>query len=970
MLQINQKELKMKKTLLGIALMFAQSLCVSSLFADGNFTPVPLDSVCNRDIVDDTPEGDGKGGWSDQGRDNCLNQFPRGKITLKDIPFQIPEKGNAAIMFKGQKLSKLSNLAKDVTIKVPAGAKGSNFYILACFIWGAQDGVDAADLTVKFANGETEEQRMVIGKHVSGWWAPADIQKAVVAWKGKNGQNADVGVYLIPYSPKKSIDSSISEIKISGNDKNEGSLAIIGLTVGDKKADDILPPPLAWEDWEDNGTEGWFTIPMKYDDASQSAPWEEAFDFFKQPAGSLGWTVANGENLEFEKAPGKPIRFKGICATGNGFYPFLAEADKYAKILRKYGFNQVRFHSLLDTLMVQKEGGLIITELNSARMEKFDKYFAALKAHGIYVKISGTFGARWAKETGVEAYDKIEGLNNTQYTFDEKHQELYLKALKLFLEHVNPYTKLRYADDSAFNMYKVVNESSLFFNQPNSLPGIYAIKFQDKYNSWLKKKYGNDIKLIETWRMPNEAKPLNEIESLEKGTVAILANFEMATCKGASKKRVIDQTMFFYETETGWFKKVESMIRSTGSKVMVQGSSWGGPGHLQEIQSAVSANFDFTGKHTYWLHPQGGWTPEVALFPNEPIVKHAPDHVLQCAYQHVAGKPFAVTEWNFCFPNDYTLDAAPFMAAYGALQNINANHRFNIDLPEMGTSKRSFFGIFDSPSGLATEPMSYFMYVRGDVKPAPVIYQNCIAGDKLFDPDRKKNIKQSSSDNRFFMIFDPQQVPNETMLAGGVRISLDEKKYPAIWDEKAYLKCIDEKAKTVTSVTDEIVWNYGDGYILIRTPKTRGFIGFTGGKSYDNGPLKMKLSKAYAVIGFCSLDNKPLEKSSKILLTVASRDRNSGQSLSYLSQGGKKIESYQSFKMSKVGTAPLIYEPLEVDFNLESSSKVKWTAVPVDITGMLMADKKIPISSDGGAISGKISNKASASMNFILSEEK
>ena len=819
---------------------------------------------------------------------------------------------------------------------------------------------------MKFANGDTEEQRMIFGRHVSGWWSPSDIQKGIVAWKGKNGQNADVGVFLIPYSPKKSTDAAISEIKISANDKNEGSLAVIGVTVGDKKADDILPPPLVWKDWEDNGTEGWFTIPAKYDNASQPAPWDDAFDFFKQPAGSLGWTVANGENLEFEKAPGKPIRFKGVCATESGFYPFVAEAEKYAKILRKYGFNQVRFHSLLDTMMVQKDGGYIIPELNPARMEKFDKYFATLKAQGIYVKISGCFSARWAKETGVEAYDKIDSLNNTQYIFDEKHQELYLKTLKLFLEHVNPNTKLRYADDPAFNMYKVVNESSLFFNQTTSLPGMYAVKFQDKYNAWLKKKYGNDIKLIETWRIPNEAKPINEIESLEKGTVAILSNYEMASCKGSYKKRVVDQAKFFYEAETEWFKKVETLIRSTGSKIMVQGSSWGGPGHLQEIQSAVSANFDFVGKHTYWGHPGGGWSPEGALFGNEPIVKHAPDNMLQCAYQHVAGKPYAVTEWNFCFPNDYTLDAAPFMAAYGALQNVVANHRFNIDLPEMGNSKRNFFGIFNSPTGLATELMSYFMYVRGDVKSAPVIYQNCIAGDKLFDPDRKKNVKQASSDNRFFMLFDPEAVP--ALLAGGVRISLDEKKYPAIWDEKAYQKCVDEKTKTITSVTDELVWNYGDGYILIRTPKTRGFIGFTGGKSYDNGPLKMNLTKAYAVIGFCSLDNKPLEESSKILVTVAARDRNAGQALSYLSQGGKMAKPHQ-FKMSKVGSAPLIYEPLEVDFSLKTSLKGKWSVTPVDIAGCPMNDKKTPLKSDSGTLSGKLSNKAATAFNFILSTE-
>ncbi|MEI6425355.1 MAG: hypothetical protein WCP55_24305, partial [Lentisphaerota bacterium] len=477
------------------------------------------------------------------------------------------------------------------------------------------------------------------------------------------------------------------------------------------------------------------------------------------------------------------------------------------------------------------------------------------------------------------------------------------------------------------------------------------------------------IKLIESWMIPNEARPLTQIESLEKGTIGIMANYEMANCKSSHKKRVIDQTMFFYETETAWFKKVEEMIRATGSKIMVQGSSWGGPGHLQEIQSAVSSNFDFVGKHTYWLHPGGGWSPEKALFGNEPVTKHPADHLLQCAYQHVAGKPFAVTEWNFCFPNDYTLDAAPFMAAYGALQNINANHRFNIDLPEMGTSKRNFFGVFENPAGLATELMSYFMYVRGDVKPAPLIFQNCIAGNKLFDSDRGKNKEQKNSDNRFFMLFDKQAIPNEAMLAGGVRISLDEKKYPSIWDEKTYQKCIDEKAQTVTSVTGELVWNYGDGYILIKTSKTRGFIGFTDGKSYENGPLKMKLSKAYGVIGFCSLDNKPLEESAKILVTLVARDRNSGQELAYLSQGGQKVEGNDSFKMNKVGSAPIIYEPIEIAFSLKSNSKAKWSVIPVDLAGRPMKDKAMPINSDGGTLSGKLSNKASTALNFILSAE-
>jgi hypothetical protein len=443
----------------------------------------------------------------------------------------------------------------------------------------------------------------------------------------------------------------------------------------------------------------------------------------------------------------------------------------------------------------------------------------------------------------------------------------------------------------------------------------------------------------------------------------------MAICKTSHKKRAFDQGKFFYEAETAWFKRVEAEIRSTGSKILFQGSSWGGPGYLQEIQSAISANFDFVGKHTYWLHPHGGWTPVEARFANEPVVRHPSDHFLQCAYQHVVGKPFAVTEWNFCFPNDYTLDAAPVMAAYGALQNITANHRFNMDLPEMGTSKRNFFGIFDSPSGLAVEPLSYFMYVRGDVKSAPVIYQNLLAENKLFDPDRKKNLKKADSGNRFFMLFDPQEVPNEAMLIGGVRISLDEKKFPAVWDKAVYEKFNNEKQKTVTSVTEELVWNYGDGYILVKTPKTRAFIGFSGGE-YDNGPLKMKISKAYSVIGFSSLDDKPLEESSQILVTAAARDRNSNQSLEMLTQGDKKVQGHESFRMGKTGSAPFIFEPVAVEFSLKTSGNGKWTAVPVSLIGAPMTEKKLIFGAEKGILKGRLSNKESGAMNFILSRDK
>ena len=140
-------------------------------------------------------------------------------------------------------------------------------------------------------------------------------------------------------------------------------------------------------------------------------------------------------------------------------------------------------------------------------MQTFDKYFAELKKAGIYVRLSGNYATYWSPSTGVHEPEKIPRLNNIAYFFDEKHQELYLKSVVLFLNHVNPYTGLRYADDPACNMYMVVNETSLFWSDARLLPEYYRSKLQEKYNAWLMDKYGDDAPLLKAWQCPAWIRP-------------------------------------------------------------------------------------------------------------------------------------------------------------------------------------------------------------------------------------------------------------------------------------------------------------------------------------------------------------------------------------------------------------------------------------------------------------------------------
>jgi hypothetical protein len=944
---------------------FAASFAFAMPLLHGADIPIPFGKHANAEIVDNTPASDGKGGWSDQGRDNSPIGFPTGDQQFGGVSFSIPEQGNSILRFKGGKMSGLPGIAESVVLPVPVNKGGQSLCLLACSVWGAPDKTKAAEVTVTYQDGKQELHPIEYQKHIGNWWAPQDLIKAKVGWKGHNGYGNLVGAYLVAL-PLRRHTVPVKSVAITANSATDASLMVLGLSLSDQPAAKLLPMQLHWEDWEGNSQEGWFQIENKYDLAKQPAPWEKAFAFFDQPAGSSGWTTTRGEDFVFEKAPGKPVRFKGVCVCGSGFRPFTMLSPRIAKIWRKYGYNQARFHSLFDELYV-REGNYTLPRLNEKRMKKFDKLFFELKKAGIYVKISGIFTACWGESTGVMDYDKIQRLNCTQYYYDPKHQQVYLDALKLFLTHKNPYTGLTYAEDPAFNMYKTINESSLFFNTVDASPGSYRIMLQDRFNDWLKEKYGDMGTLLEAWRVKGEAQPANiAVEDLNQKTIALLGIGALSNCAGNHVKRAADQTKFYYELEVKWFKMVETVFRDLGSKTLIQGSSWGGPGHLQELQSAANATQDFHGKHTYWLHPHGGWTPTSALFANQSVFFRPFDHMLMCAYQHVAGKPMAITEWGFCFPNDYTIEAAPFMAVYARLQNINATHRFVVGGADLGSSKSSFFSIFNSPAGLAPEMLAYFLYVRGDLKSAPVVYRRPLTDETLHDPLRNRGGKKlDESTNRFYMKFGVGSVPAESMLAGGVRLSLDSETYPPMNDQKAIQAAHEPAAGTVTSITREVVWNYKKGYSSFNTPKTRGLMGFVEG-THEFGGLTCRLSKAYAVVGMSSIDDKPLEESSEILLTLSARDRNSGQELQLLMSGDTLAEGPENHRVGKLGTAPLVYEPVSLDFSLQNRNSGDWTAIPIDICGRPLENKVVNLHNANGLVSGSLSNKASGALLFIL----
>ncbi len=131
------------------------------------------------------------------------------------------------------------------------------------------------------------------------------------------------------------------------------------------------------------------------------------------------------------------------------------------------------------------------------------------------------------------------------------------------------------------------------------------------------------------------------------------------------------------------------------------------------------------------------------------------------------------------------------------------------------------------------------------------------------------------------------------------------------------------------------------------SPKSRGVIGFFSGRKHDLAGLSMELDKAYGVAYACSLDDKPLEASSDILIGLATRTRNKGQLYSKLGE---------EFSLANQGDAPILMEPSSATISLETKCP-EWTLEVLDCNGVPMDGKSRKIKSSKGKLDFSISNK-------------
>ena len=274
-----------------------------------------------------------------------------------------------------------------------------------------------------------------------------------------------------------------------------------------------------------------FPFLISYDGANNASSMAHLIE---GPAGKNGFIRV--ENGRFVDDAG-PVKLHATNLTGPANFPTHEQADKLAARLRRLGINCVRLHyfdAAYGNFMTPALPGIIADDPNTRlnldvqQRDRQDYLIAVLKKQGIYVNINlhvrrtmderdGFFGQKpWA--------DK--GLNS----FEPRLLEIQRDYAKKLLDHVNPYTKLKYTEDPCVAMVEISNENSFFIQYRggaiDTMDEVYKKELRKLWSRWLKKKYGSTAAVKDAWQW--KPQPLRD-EQVPEGTFANPIEFDGKT---------------------------------------------------------------------------------------------------------------------------------------------------------------------------------------------------------------------------------------------------------------------------------------------------------------------------------------------------------------------------------------------------------------------------------------------------------
>jgi len=617
-----------------------------------------------------------------------------------------------------------------------------------------------------------------------------------------------------------------------------------------------------------------------------------------RPAGKLGFLKRSGAGLKFEKSP-KPVKFWGCGANFDANLNAEAQTCRI-RYLAKHGVNMVRQHPLFGWLGRRDSEGF------AERLDQFDKWFAELKDHGIYMTWSVFYPLMISEADGydpdlfAELPAGREGLRRTDglVNISPHLQDLQWAYLRELLTHVNPYTKRAYKDDPALAVVEVHNEDCVFWHHTlNSLQARetkqpkHAKLLRRMFCRWAKRRYRTDAALRRAW---------GGSESMASGELRLHGAWEFGG--GQPDPRKGDFIRFLTELQRGFYERREQRLRKLGYKGVTVTTAWRAGGPIADPANLYCDDaMDMIDRHNYFGGGVGGHGIKAGPVQHASHLDRPGRGILSSGFYQIEDKPFSITEWTQKPPNQWKAEIAPLVAFYGmGLQGWDASYHFLNILPGIGggwPNLRSY--VTDTPHYIGQFPALAIAIHKGHITEAPLAAARRLRTDDLFrgiDPLGQDLVsgKQGEKDT-----LAKATTPREVLAIGRVTVSFKGGRSTKIsWTRYV-------KNGVIRSMTGELTWDTKRRVVTITAKKTHGVIGFAGGETFKLPAAHITVTTPFVSLLLTALDDKPLAQSRHILITAMARDK---QTDARYSPSGESL--------LEVGKPPLLMEPVQAVIRL------------------------------------------------------
>jgi hypothetical protein len=656
---------------------------------------------------------------------------------------------------------------------------------------------------------------------------------------------------------------------------------------------DIAIKPTSAERFGSTDTSKWYDNVLDWRTSPVDLSYLNADD---KPAGKRGFVKAKGDQLVF--GDGTQARFWGTNVTAYAL--FMTPHDmvqEQAKRLSALGFNLVRIHHFdspwVNPNIFGDKDAQNTQTLNSDALDKLDWWIKCLKDEGIYVWLDLHDLRALKPGDNIYGFDEIskgkgaadlKGYDYVNLTI----QEAMKRFDEAYVNHVNRYTGVAYKDEPAIIAMLITNEDDITYHFGNILLPDKNVPLHDKIY-------------------------MHEAESFAKAH-DLPVNMAWRSWEAGPSK------LFLNDLEHRFNVDMIDHLRAQGVKCLIATTSYWGGEPLFSLPALTTG--DLIDAHAY---------QDTGVFETNPMV--SANLVDWLAAAQVAGKPVSVTEWNASdpFPVRDRQDLPLYVAAQASLQGWDALMQYAYSqAPIKFAGTAGNFQAYNDPSLIATLPAAALLYRRGDVQESNSTY--------VFSP---------SKEQLFYQDLTPSNSPalRTAVEKGKLLIALPKTKElpwlkPSVIPANAKVfsdpgkPLLSIDASEATSDTGELKRNWDEGVFTIDTPRTEAAMGWIGGKDIALRNVDIQLSTRNATVAVQSLDGKPIDKSSRLMISLGAQAiPNKGGHTPYLSEpvlgeltirAPKGLRLFQSGRFPVAQEKPVTYRNGKYEIPLDRSLNTYW----------------------------------------------